>query len=294
MAAGTLDQLAALAADPPEGARLRPLAVAGAFHTSHMAPAVARLRQLANGLPTSEPGTRLLSNADGSVIQHGPEFVGRLVEQVAAPVRWDRCMTTLGEIGVTAVIELPPAGTLVGLIRRALPDVETLALKTPDDLDAARDLIEKHRHAIEFSATPAWRLLVAPLAGIFEATEAKIGDSLRAGAVIGKVVTRREAQEVVASQGGVLVEWLVENGDPVSPANRSPACTPMSCVRIWSRHEATTRFAWGPHRRHRRAPARAHRHQRGNLPHHRLDRRMDSRAQRHHHPPLRGTRRVGR
>jgi [acyl-carrier-protein] S-malonyltransferase len=182
-----------------------------------MAPAVERLRQLAAGLPTSEPGTRLLSNADGSVIQHGPEFVGRLVEQVAAPVRWDRCMTTLGELGVTAVIELPPAGTLVGLVRRALPDVETLALKTPDDLDAARDLIDKHRHAIEFSATPAWRLLVAPLAGIFEATEAKIGDSLGAGAVIGKVVTRREAQEVVASQGGVLVEWLVENGDPVSP-----------------------------------------------------------------------------
>jgi [acyl-carrier-protein] S-malonyltransferase len=217
VAAGTLDQLAALAADPPEGARLRPLAVAGAFHTAHMAPAVARLRQLANGLPTSEPGTLLLSNADGSVIQHGPEFVGRLVEQVAAPVRWDRCMTTLGKLGVTAVIELPPAGTLVGLIRRALPDVETLALKTPDDLDAARDLIEKHRHAIEYSATPAWRLLVAPLAGMFEATEAKIGDTLGAGAVIGKVVSRREAQEVVASQGGVLVEWLVENGDPVSP-----------------------------------------------------------------------------
>jgi [acyl-carrier-protein] S-malonyltransferase len=217
VAAGTLEQLAALAADPPEGARLRPLAVAGAFHTAHMAPAVERLRQLAAGLPTSEPGTRLLSNADGSVIQHGPEFVGRLVEQVAAPVRWDRCMTTLGELGITAVIELPPAGTLVGLVRRALPDVETLALKTPDDLDAARELIEKHRHDIEFTATPAWRLLVAPLAGIFEAIAAEPGDTLAPGAVIGRVVTRREAQEVVAHNGGTLVEWLVENGDPVSP-----------------------------------------------------------------------------
>ena len=217
VAAGTAEQLAALAADPPVGSRLRPLAVAGAFHTAHMAPAVERLRQLAAGLPTSEPGTRLLSNADGSVIQHGPEFVGRLVEQVAAPVRWDQCMKTLGDLGVTAVIELPPAGTLVGLIKRALPDVETLALKTPDDLDAARELIEKHRHDIEFTATPAWRLLVAPLGGTFEATDTKLGDTLAAGAVIGRVLTRREAQNVVAQHSGTLVEWMVEDGDPVSP-----------------------------------------------------------------------------
>jgi [acyl-carrier-protein] S-malonyltransferase len=217
VAAGTAEQLAALAADPPAGTRLRPLAVAGAFHTAHMAPAVERLRQLAAGLPTSEPGTRLLSNADGSVIQHGPEFVGRLVEQVAAPVRWDKCMKTLGDLGVTAVIELPPAGTLVGLIKRALPDVETLALKTPDDLDAARELIEKHRHDIEFTATPAWRLLVAPLGGTFEATDTQLGDTLAAGAVIGRVLTKREAQNVVAQHSGTLVEWMVEDGDPVSP-----------------------------------------------------------------------------
>jgi [acyl-carrier-protein] S-malonyltransferase len=217
VAAGTAEQLAALAADPPAGARLRPLAVAGAFHTTHMAPAVERLRQLAAGLPTSEPSARLLSNADGSVIRHGSEFVGRLVEQVAAPVRWDRCMTTLHNLGITAVIELPPAGALAGLIKRALPDVETLALKTPDDLDAARELIEKHRVDIEFTATPAWRLLVAPLGGTFEATDAQLGDELATGAVIGRVVTRREAQEVVAQQGGTLVEWLVEDGDPVSP-----------------------------------------------------------------------------
>jgi [acyl-carrier-protein] S-malonyltransferase len=172
---------------------------------------------LAAGLPTSEPGTRLLSNADGSVIQHGPEFVGRLVEQVAAPVRWDQCMKTLGDLGVTAVIELPPAGTLVGLIKRALPDVETLALKTPDDLDAARELIEKHRHDIEFTATPAWRLLVAPLGGTFEATDIQLGDTVAAGAVIGRVLTKREAQNVVAQHSGTLVEWMVEDGDPVSP-----------------------------------------------------------------------------
>jgi [acyl-carrier-protein] S-malonyltransferase len=182
-----------------------------------MSPAVDRLRELAVGIPTSEPRTRLLQNADGVVIQHGPDFVGRLVDQVAAPVRWDACMKTLGDLGISAVIELPPAGTLVGLIKRALPGVETLALKTPDDLDAARVLIEKHQHDIEFTATPSWRLLVAPLAGTFEATQTQAGDVLPIGAVLGRVVTKREAQEIVAAQGGTLVEWLVEDGDPVSP-----------------------------------------------------------------------------
>ena len=217
VAAGTLDQLEAFAANPPEGARLRPLAVAGAFHTSHMAPAADRLRELAVAIPTFEPEIRLVQNADGVVVQHGLDFVGRLVDQVAAPVRWDACMKTLGDLGVTAVIELPPAGTLVGLVKRALPGVETLALKTPADLDAARVLIEKHQQDIEFSATPPWRLLVASLAGTFEATQTQAGDALTAGAVVGRVVSKREAHDVVASHSGTLVEWLVEDGDPVSP-----------------------------------------------------------------------------
>ncbi len=217
VAAGTTEQLAALAADPPAGARLRPLAVAGAFHTEHMGSAVARLAELAPGVVVSEPGTRLLSNADGTVVQHGRDFLDRMVRQVAAPVRWDQCMRTLAALGVSAVIELPPAGTLAGLVKRALPGVETLALKTPDDVDAARDLIQRHRHDIEFSATPSWRLLVAPLAGTFEVSEAQLGDVVPAGAILGRVVTRREAQDVVAVHGGTLVEWLAENGDPVSP-----------------------------------------------------------------------------
>jgi [acyl-carrier-protein] S-malonyltransferase len=217
VAAGTASQLAALAADPPAGARLRPLAVAGAFHTEHMAPAIDGLRTLAAGLPTTDPRSNLLSDADGAVVRSGAEFVDRLVAQVAAPVRWDLVMKTLGELGVTAVIELPPAGTLVGLIKRVLPDVETLALKTPDQLDAARELIEKHRNDIEFTETPSWRLLVAPLGGTFAATDVEIGSRVQPGAILGQVVTRRESRDVVALDGGTLVEWLAEDGDPVSP-----------------------------------------------------------------------------
>ncbi|WP_344195322.1 ACP S-malonyltransferase [Pedococcus aerophilus] len=141
VAAGTLDQLAALAADPPAKARVIPLQVAGAFHTTHMAPAVAALDELSQGFAVSDPGVTLLSNRDGAPVTDGPEALSRLVQQVSNPVRWDLCMQTMVEQGVTTLIELSPAGTLVGLAKRGMPGVTTLALKTPDDLAAAQQLI---------------------------------------------------------------------------------------------------------------------------------------------------------
>jgi [acyl-carrier-protein] S-malonyltransferase len=144
VAAGTLDQLKALAADPPAKTRIVPLQVAGAFHTAHMAPAVDVLARYARAITPRNPGTRLLSNADGAVVETGGEALRRIVDQVSNPVRWDLCMATLRELGVTALRELPPAGTLAGLAKRALPGVEIVALKTPDDLPAARALVGAH------------------------------------------------------------------------------------------------------------------------------------------------------
>ncbi|MGH3243764.1 MAG: ACP S-malonyltransferase [Spirillospora sp.] len=144
VAAGTNAALTAFAEDPPAKARLRSLSVAGAFHTEHMAPAVDALRRVASGAPVADPRTRLIQNRDGAVVDTGADFVTRLVEQVSAPVRWDACMATMRDLGVTAIIELPPAGTLAGLARRELPDVERVALKTPADLDKARELIKAH------------------------------------------------------------------------------------------------------------------------------------------------------
>jgi [acyl-carrier-protein] S-malonyltransferase len=152
VAAGPMDRLAAFAEEPPPQARLRSLSVAGAFHTEHMAPAVDVLRRMAPGMPVRDPQTRLLSNKDGAVVTTGGDFVARLVEQVRAPVRWDACMTSMTKLGVTAIIELPPAGTLTGLARRALPDVKRLALKTPAELDTARELIAAHAGQAEEDA----------------------------------------------------------------------------------------------------------------------------------------------
>ncbi|MEV7191329.1 ACP S-malonyltransferase [Streptomyces sp. NPDC093510] len=145
VAAGTLEQLEALQADKPEGVRkVVALKVAGAFHTEHMAPAVAKLEEAAAGLTPGDPALPYVSNRDGRTVATGAEVISRLVGQVANPVRWDLCMETFKELGVTALIEVCPGGTLTGLAKRALPGVKTLAVKTPDDLDAARALVADH------------------------------------------------------------------------------------------------------------------------------------------------------
>jgi [acyl-carrier-protein] S-malonyltransferase len=217
VAAGTLEQLAAFKEDPPAKARLVPLSVAGAFHTEHMAPAVDTLARYARAISVHDPRTRLLSNRDGAVVAQGPDALSRIVSQVSNPVRWDLCMATMADLGVTGVIEVPPAGTLTGLIKRALPGVETVALKTPDDLDAARDLAARHGSEAPQDDSPTWRMLVAPAKGTVRVVDLPVGTLLEPGDAVATLVRGRDEQPVVAPHGGTVVEWLVEDGDPVSP-----------------------------------------------------------------------------
>jgi [acyl-carrier-protein] S-malonyltransferase len=147
VAAGALDALAKFAAEPPAKARVIALQVAGAFHTPFMAPAETALGAVAGEVTVTDPARTLLSNLDGTAVAGGREMLQRLVRQVTAPVRWDLCMRTLKELGVTGVIELPPAGTLAGLVKRELKGEgapEIVTLNTPDDLSSARELIARH------------------------------------------------------------------------------------------------------------------------------------------------------
>jgi len=145
VAAGSIDGIAQLQAAGPEGARVIPLQVAGAFHTRYMAPAVATLESYAASVPRADPSVKIWTNAGGALVTSGSDFVTKLVNQVKSPVRWDQVMQSLAAAGVTAIIEVSPAGTLVGLAKRSLPGVELLALKSPDNLDAARQLIRNHQ-----------------------------------------------------------------------------------------------------------------------------------------------------
>ncbi|MFK0233516.1 ACP S-malonyltransferase [Streptomyces vinaceus] len=145
VAAGTMEQIDALVAEKPEGSmKVVALKVAGAFHTHHMAPAVATLEKAAQALAPADPELKYVSNKDGRVVTTGADVVARLVGQVANPVRWDLCMETFGELGVTGIIELSPGGTLTGLAKRALKGVPSVALKTPDDLEKAAALLAEH------------------------------------------------------------------------------------------------------------------------------------------------------
>ena len=140
--AGEPEALAALAADPPAKARVIPLQVAGAFHTRYMTPAVATLTEVASRLEPGDPTTTLWTNRDGSVVTSGREFVDLLVGQVSSPVRWDLDMQAFADSGVTGIIEVAPAGALTGLAKRGLRGTPTVAVKTPDDLEAAFALLD--------------------------------------------------------------------------------------------------------------------------------------------------------
>lgn len=216
VAAGTLEQVQNLRDDPPTKARVLPLQVAGAFHTEHMAPAVKKLRGYSRAISVHDPRTPLVSNADGSVVANGREFLSRLVNQVQNPVRWDLCMQTFADLGVTGLIEIPPAGTLTGLAKRGLPGVETLALKTPEDLDAAHRMIREHGAIQEPTDAPTWRLVVSPVKGTVTPLIGSDGE-VRPGEIVATVSTLRETHQVKAPHGGHVIEWLAEPGDPVGP-----------------------------------------------------------------------------
>ncbi|HET9872454.1 MAG TPA: acyltransferase domain-containing protein [Propionibacteriaceae bacterium] len=221
VAAGTVEQLAAFAADPPPRARLVELSVAGAFHTSHMQPAVEELANLARAISTHDPRARLLSNADGQVVHDGREVLRRLVGQVASPVRWDLCMAAMADLGVTGLLEMPPSGTLTGIAKRNLKGVELFALNTPDQIPDAMDFVRAHggqTSTSPMSGNPTWRLVVSPGKGQFTRTEdIETNTVLPVHSTVGVVKNLRDEIPVSAPHGGVVVEWLVENGDPVSP-----------------------------------------------------------------------------
>ncbi len=218
VAAGTEQQLAALAQDPPARARLTPLPVAGAFHTSHMEPAREHLVSLGQAVSTHDARTPVISNRDGAVLHSGRDVVERIVSQVGDPVRWDLCLETMRDLGITGLLELPPAGTLSGIAKRALPGVETFALRTPDQLEQAREFCERHGQPSPLDDSPTWRLVVAPAKGTFvPAPGLPEGVTLAARTAVGCVRTQRDETPVTAPHGGTVVEWLVSEGDPVSP-----------------------------------------------------------------------------
>lgn len=221
VAAGTVEQIEALKANPPKGARVVPLSVAGAFHTEHMRVGQERLARLAPAITTHDPRVPLLSNADGEAVASGREYLARLVAQITRPVRWDLCMETMVQMGVTGLLELPPAGTLTGIAKRNMSGVEVFALNTPDQLAEARLFVDRHSDVEAHHARAAnvsWTMAVSPAKGELTVAESAAQDAeVPSGAVLGSVHNTLGDHAIVAEHGGRVVEWLVETGDIVRP-----------------------------------------------------------------------------
>lgn len=235
VAAGKIENLKKLSENPPEGGRVRALEVAGAFHSEFMSSAVHSLARLASSVSIRDPWAKVISNKDGAVVHHGRELINRIVGQIANPVRWDRCMQTLIDLGVTGVIEVAPAGTLTGLLKRVAPQIESLALKTPDDLDLAKELIARHSSSDSLSNEPTWRLIVSPFTGHVEIDgdpDELLGRDLAPGEVIGRVANRSESVELKSQYGGTIIEFLVENGDPVAPGQPVMRVHPLAEIAV--------------------------------------------------------------
>jgi [acyl-carrier-protein] S-malonyltransferase len=217
VAAGALDALEKLAAEPPAGARVRPLAVAGAFHTHYMEPAAEALAAYVDSVQVADPRPILLSNADGAAVVTGPDLLARLVHQVTLPVRWDLCLQSCRDLGVTGVVELAPGGVLAGIAKRELPGAEIVAIKSPDDLDRARTLVASRPQHGQGEHTPEFRVVVTPAKGVFtRADSVEEGQPVARGARIGTVRTNRDEHAIVAADAGVLAEWLRHDGDIVA------------------------------------------------------------------------------
>jgi [acyl-carrier-protein] S-malonyltransferase len=216
VAAGSAGAIAKLIDNPPAGVRVRPLQVAGAFHTSYMASAEKRLRDVAAQFTPADPSEILLSNADGTAISDGRTVLARLVAQVTRPVRWDLCLSTLRALEIGAAIELPPAGTLTGIAKRELAGVELIAVKSPEDLAKAQSVIDGRAQHGQRQHTPDVRVVITPTKGIFTRSHClDEGEAIVAGTRIGTIRTNRDEFAVVAPASGVLAEWLKYDGDIV-------------------------------------------------------------------------------
>jgi [acyl-carrier-protein] S-malonyltransferase len=216
VAAGSLTALDKLAEEPPPGARVRSLPVAGAFHTHFMGPAEDALAEFSQGLSARNPRHMLLSNADGLAVSTGHDLLGRLVAQVTRPVRWDLCLETMRHLRVAAAVELPPAGTLTGIAKRELPGVHLVAVKTPDDLDAARAALQDVSQPGQGEHTPDFHVVVSPAKGTFHpAGDVTEGDHVEKGRQLGVITTNRDEHRVISTRSGVLAEWLRHDSDLV-------------------------------------------------------------------------------
>lgn len=100
------------------GARVVPLAVAGAFHTSIMHPADQKLAEVLQSVEMKTPEIPVVSNVDAQTHNDAAELKEILVRQVVSPVRWEDCIRAMLAAGIDEFYEIGPGRVLTGLMKR--------------------------------------------------------------------------------------------------------------------------------------------------------------------------------
>lgn len=218
--AGSPDGVAAATAHAKElGAKkVMPLQVAGAFHTPFMTAARERLRAAIATAGIRDTEVPVVSNVDALAHDRGEEWSSLLSAQLSSPVRWKHSLLTMGELGIRAVAELGPGGVLTGMAKRTMPDVRTISVATPDDLDrfiewvgdgtpsSSAVLEGEHLFATE-------RVVVSPAAGVFTPTpDIEEGTMVDVGAVLGTV----NGVEVRSPFAGLVQSYLAVSGERIT------------------------------------------------------------------------------
>lgn len=107
------------------------LAVAGAFHTDFMAPAVKTLEEVLKEVTVSKPRIPVISNVDAKAHSDPEVIKSILTKQVTAPVQWETIMKDLIAGGYEAGYELGPGAVLSGIMKRTdkkAPAIENIGV----------------------------------------------------------------------------------------------------------------------------------------------------------------------
>jgi [acyl-carrier-protein] S-malonyltransferase len=125
------------------GARPVRLRVEGAFHSPLMRPALEAVRSAIARAPMNGVEVTVIPNASGRPERRGPALRDLLSRQLLAPVKWDRSMRSLNEIGIDLLLEAGPGDVLAKLARRALPGARTTSLGSPAEALAAAESLRE-------------------------------------------------------------------------------------------------------------------------------------------------------
>ncbi len=106
----------------------------------------ATLREALTHVTFRTPEVRVVANVDARVHDDPADWPGLLSAQLCSPVRWRQTLETFAGLGLTSLIELGPGGVLSGLAKRSLPEIQSLAVAKPADLDTLMDQDRRSGH----------------------------------------------------------------------------------------------------------------------------------------------------